>query len=115
MTVISLQKGTDGEKYVKEYLEKEGWFGKVIIVNEENNEHYSAMAASDFGLIHHGQMVSAATVCHLPTMALFDMKKHHQYYHDSFNRWWVDVNLVADNNIYPEIIGGELWKGRICD
>jgi hypothetical protein len=25
------------------------------------------------------------------------------------------MNLVADNNIYSEFIGGEVWKGRICD
>ena len=22
---------------------------------------------------------------------------------------------IADNNIYPELIGGEVWPGKICD
>ena len=25
------------------------------------------------------------------------------------------MNIIADNNIYPEIIGGEAWWGKICD
>ena len=23
--------------------------------------------------------------------------------------------IIADNNIYPEMIGGEAWYGKICD
>lgn len=23
--------------------------------------------------------------------------------------------IIADNNIYPELIGGEVWPGKICD
>ncbi len=60
-------------------------------------------------------MISAATVCHLPTMVLANMKKHHHWYHDLYNRWLSDVNIIADNPIYPEFIGGEVWWGRICD
>lgn len=25
------------------------------------------------------------------------------------------MNIIADNNIYPEMIGGEAWYGKICD
>ena len=25
------------------------------------------------------------------------------------------MNILADNNIYPELIGGEVWWGKICD
>lgn len=25
------------------------------------------------------------------------------------------MNIIADNNIYPELIGGEAWFGKICD
>lgn len=25
------------------------------------------------------------------------------------------MNLIADNNIYAEMIGGEAWWGKICD
>ena len=73
------------------------------------------MSASDLGLVYNGQMVGAAAACHLPTAILIKMRMHHQYYHDLFNRWANEMNLLADNNIYPELIGGEAWFGKICD
>ena len=73
------------------------------------------MCGSDFGYVYDGQMVSAAAVCHLPISVLVKMRMHHQYYNELYNRWINDMNLIADNNIYSEFIGGEVWKGRICD
>jgi len=48
-------------------------------------------------------------------MNLFKMRMHHQWYHDLVNRWWNDMNIIADNNIYPEMIGGEAWFGKVAD
>ena len=73
------------------------------------------MCASDYGIIHDGQMVSSAAACHLPTMNLFNMRMHHQYYNNMFNRWWSDINIIADKDVYPEVIGGEAWFGKIAD
>ena len=25
------------------------------------------------------------------------------------------MNVIADANLYPELIGGEVWHGKICD
>ena len=60
-------------------------------------------------------MVGSAAVCQLPTMILIDMKKNEQFYHNTFNRWWNSMTVLADNDIYPELIGGEAWYGKICD
>jgi hypothetical protein len=60
-------------------------------------------------------MVSAATACHLPTMILIKMRMHHQWLHDLINRYWNSMDIIADKNIYPELIGGEAWWGKICD
>jgi lipid A disaccharide synthetase len=114
-TVISIHKGSESEKYIRDFLKENEWKGRLIIVDNENNEHYNAMAASDIGLIYDGQMVSSAVACHLPTMILIKMRMHHQWYNDLFNRWWNDMDIIADNNIYPELIGGEVWPGKICD
>ena len=83
--------------------------------SEIDNEHYDAMCAADQGIIYDGQMSSAAVACHLPNMNLIKMRMHHQWYHDLFNRWWNDMNIVANNNINPELIGGEAWFGKIAD
>jgi len=73
------------------------------------------MCASDIGIVYDGQMASSAVACHLPTMNLVKMRMHHQWYHDLFNRWWSDMNIVANKNISPELIGGEAWFGKIAD
>ena len=53
-TVLSLHEGSAGAAWVKEYLQKHEWTGRLVIVSNENNEHYDAMAASDFGFIYDG-------------------------------------------------------------
>jgi lipid A disaccharide synthetase len=114
-TVISLHSGSEGEAYVREYLRENQWHGKVIIVTEEGNEHYDAMCAADQGLIYDGQMVSAAAACHLPILDIINMRMHHQWYNQLFNRFWCDMNIIANNMIIPEIQGGEAWFGKIAD
>lgn len=73
------------------------------------------MAASDQGIIYDGQLIASAAACHLPTMVLVNMRMHHQWFSDLYNRWWTPLNIIADNNIYPELIGGEVWFGKIAD
>lgn len=54
VTVISTHKGSQGEQHVKEYLAENEWTGKVVMVTNEDNRHYDAMAASDFGFVYDG-------------------------------------------------------------
>lgn len=77
VTVISLHKGSPGERYVRNYLKEHEWHGKVVFVSNENNEHLDAMCAADIGVIYDGQMISSAAACHLPTMNLIQMRMHH--------------------------------------
>lgn len=73
------------------------------------------MAASDMGLVYDGMLVSSAAACHLPCMILIKMRMHHQWFSDLYNQWWNSMNVIADSNLYPELIGGEAWYGKICD
>lgn len=77
VTVISLHAGSEGEKYVRDFLKNNEWYGKVILINNEDNEHLDAMCSSDVGVIYDGQMISSAAACHLPTMNLIQMRMHH--------------------------------------
>ena len=115
VTVISTHTGSAGEQYIREYVRESEWMGKVMFVSNEGNEHLNAMCAADYGIVHDGQMVSSAAACHLPTMNVFDMRMHNQFYNDLFNRWWNDMNIIADNMVYPELIGGQVWHGKIAD
>lgn len=112
-TIISVEEGSAVEAYIKERLEQNGWKGSYTVVTNHKNQHYEAMAASDIGMMYDGQMVGSAAACHLPTMILLDMRMHHQWYHDLFNRWWNSMVTIADKDIYPEYIGGQAWFGKI--
>ena len=86
-----------------------------MIVNDSDNEHFNAMAASDFGFVHDGQMVSSANALHLPVNTMFNMRMNHQFYQNFFNRYWNDMNIITDTQVNMELIGGEAWFGKICD
>ncbi len=60
-------------------------------------------------------MVSAATACHLPVLDLINMRMHHQWYNQLFNRFWCDMNIISNNFAVPELQGGEAWFGKIAD
>ena len=60
-------------------------------------------------------MVSSANAMHLPTNAMINMRMHQQWFHDYHNRWWNDLNIICDNHVNKELIGGEVWHGKICD
>lgn len=115
VTIISLHEGSEGAAWVREYLSKNEWTGKLVIVTNENNQHFDAMAASDFGFVHDGQMVSSANALNLPVNCIFDMRMHQQFYQNYFNRWWNDMNLIADRDVNQELIGGQAWWGKYCD
>lgn len=114
-TIISVHKGSESEKWIRDFVEEKGWTGRVIFVTSEDNQHIEAMAASDLGIVYDGQMASSAAACHLPVMVLIKMKARHQWWSDLYNHWWNEMNIIADNNIHPELIGGEAWFGKICD
>ena len=115
VTVLSVHEGSEGEAWVKEYLAQHEWTGRLVVVTNNNNEHYDAMAASDFGFVYDGQMVSSANALHLPVNCIINMRMHQQWWHDFYNRWWNDMNIIADNSINKELIGGEAWWGKICE
>jgi hypothetical protein len=115
VTIISTHSGSDGEKWVKDYLASNQWHGKLIHVTNEGNQHFDAMAASDFGFVFDGQMVSSANALHLPVNCLINMRMHQQFWQNFYNRWWNDMNIIADNAVNQELIGGEAWFGKICE
>jgi len=43
------------------------------------------------------------------------MRMHDQWWHDFYNRWWNDMNIICDNEVNKELIGGESWWGKVCD
>lgn len=54
VTVMSLHSGSEGERYVREYLRSSNWHGQVVFVSDQDNAHLDAMCASDMGVAYDG-------------------------------------------------------------
>lgn len=99
VTIVSVHEGSEAEKLVRDHIKENDWYGKVMVVTEKDNQHYDAMAASDFGFVYDGQMCAAANALHLPVNCLINMRMHQQWWHNFYNRWWNDLNIIADNMV----------------
>lgn len=113
--VVSVQKGTDSEKYIRDFIQGSKYNTDVIIVDNENNKHFEAICASDFGFVYNGQLLSSAAVLHLNVITMQDMNDLHYYWHTWENRWLADININADRPIIPEFAAGEFWFGKIAN
>lgn len=60
-------------------------------------------------------MVSSANALHLPVNCMINMRMHQQFWQQFYNRWWNDMNIIADNSLNQELMGGEAWYGKICE
>lgn len=113
--VVSLHKGTKSEQLIRDFIASNEFVTDVIIVTNENNEHYNSMCASDFGFVYNGQMVSAAAALHLPINTMQNMNDIHYFWHTWENRWLADINVIADRPAIPEFAAGEFWFGKIAN
>lgn len=113
--VVSVSKGTKSEEYVRKFFKDFGTETDLIIVTNEDNEHFDAICASDFGIVYNGQMVSSAAALHLNFFTMQDMNDLHYFWHTWENRWLADININADRPAVKEMAAGEFWFGNICE
>jgi hypothetical protein len=100
---------------VDDYLAKYGWQGRLIVHKSDGMSHLPLMAASDYGMAYTGAIVGQAVALHLPCMIMHNMKRLDQFFHYHYNLWWDNMTLTAGRDIYPELIGGQAWFGKITD
>lgn len=113
--VISIHKGTESEAYIREFLQTAEFEAETIIVTNDNNEHFDAICASDFGTVYNGQLVSSAAALHLNFFTMQNMNDLHYFWHTWENRWLADINVNADRPAVKEMAAGEFWYGKICE
>ena len=73
------------------------------------------MCASDYGICYNGEIVGQAVACQLPMMILIDLSMRKIFFNHLFNRCFNNMNLIAKCDIYPELMGGASWFGKIAD
>jgi hypothetical protein len=113
--VVSVHKGTESENYVRNFLQNSEFQTDVLVVTNEDNEHFDAMCASDFGCVYNGQLVSSAAALNLHCFTMQNMNDLHYFWHTWENRWLAEININADRPAIKEYASGEFWFGKICE
>jgi hypothetical protein len=113
--VISVNKGTKSEEFVREFIKSSQYETDVIVVTNNENEHFDAICSSDFGVVYNGQLVSSAAALHLNFFTMQNMNDLHYFWHTWENRWLADINVNADRPAIKEMAAGEFWVGKICE
>lgn len=76
---------------------------EVVIVPED--EKYAAMCASDFGVLHNGEVTVEAAACQLPALIVNSMSNFHAYISYLYNGHESPLNISTNYHAYPEMFG----------
>jgi len=103
------------EKRVKKQIESKvkelNWACRVLTVEEDDVR--SAQAGSDLAICYNGDIVTENLVNQLSTIVIQNMKKVEFYFMLSWNRFTNEANIIADGNLFPEIIEGQCHAEKL--
>lgn len=66
----------------------------------EPKDRYGAMCASDFSVLHNGEVTVEAAACQLPAIVINSMSNAHAYISYLFNGYESPLNVSAGNEAY---------------
>eukprot|EP01017_Pseudomicrothorax_dubius_P040117 TRINITY_DN6235_c0_g1_i1.p1 TRINITY_DN6235_c0_g1~~TRINITY_DN6235_c0_g1_i1.p1 ORF type:complete len:520 (-),score=148.07 TRINITY_DN6235_c0_g1_i1:513-2072(-) len=85
---------------------------KTVVV-EGDNDRFSAIAASDIGIVPNGELVEECAAAQLPTMIIDNLSHIHSYYMLLYNSFNNDLNIAIKGEGYPEITNGEISPYKV--
>jgi hypothetical protein len=86
---------------------------KVTLI--ESNEKYAAMCASDFAILHNGQVTVEAAACQLPATVIDSMPDYRAYFTYLFNGLESPLNISTNYMGYEDLCGWLTVTGtRVC-
>ena len=91
-----------------------GWKSRVIVLENEEQRR-SAQAGSDYSIAYNGDVVFENLVNQLPTIIIENMGKIEFYFVLAWNRFNNDLNIIADGDLFPEIIEGQAHSAKLVD
>lgn len=101
-------------KQVSEMVKVLGWRCRVIILETEEDRR-SAQAGSDLAICYNGEIVSECLVNQLTTVVIENMRKLEFYFVLAWNRFTNDMNIIADGDLFPEIIEGQCKASKLVE
>lgn len=83
-----------------------GWKCRVVVLEGEEQRR-SAQAGSDLAIAYNGEVAFENLVNQLPTINIENMGYMEYYFVLAWNRFNNDLNIIADGDLFPEIIQGQ--------
>ena len=71
----------------------------------EPNDLYAAMCASDFAILHNGEITAEAAVCQLPATVISSMTNYKAYITYLFNGHDSPLNVATNYEGYQDLLG----------
>ena len=107
---------SDSSNYdlINSQVKASGWKARVIVLENEEQRR-SAQAGSDYSIAYNGDVVFENLVNQLPTIIIENMGKIEFYFVLAWNRFNNDLNIIADGDLFPEIIEGQAHSAKLVD
>lgn len=99
---------------IKDTFVPEQWKGRVVFADTEQDRK-SALAGSDLAICYNGDIVTECLVNQLTTIVIQNMRKLEFYCLLAWNRFTNDMNILADGNLFPEIIEGQCHAPKLLE
>ncbi len=71
----------------------------------ESKDKYAAMCASDFGLLHNGEITVEAAACQLPATVISSMSNYKAYLTYLYNGHDSPLNVSTNYEGYQDLLG----------
>lgn len=88
---------------VNSIVQNLGWKCRVVVLEGEEQKR-SAQAGSDYAIAYNGETSFENLVNQLPTINIENMGFLEYYFVLAWNRFNSDLNIIADGDLFPEII-----------
>lgn len=71
----------------------------------EEKDKYGALSASDFGLLHNGDVTVEAAAMQLPSVVLDNRSNIHAYWNNLYNGHASPLNIATNYEAYEDLCG----------
>ena len=76
---------------------------KITLI--EQKDKYGALSASDFGLLHNGEVTVEAAGVQLPSLVVDNMTNFHAYFNNLYNGHASPLNIATNFEAYEDLCG----------
>jgi lipid A disaccharide synthetase len=112
--VVAIPVNDQNSRQIDSLVRVAGWKSRVILLETEDQRR-SAQAGSDYSIAYNGDVVFENLANQLPTIIIENMGKWEYYFVLAWNRFNNDLNIIADGDLFPEVIEGQAHPPKLVE